>query len=413
MIRASKMELVMCLSKAVDLISPMVSDHHKQVTTVAYHLCNQLGLDEQEKKDILYAAMLHDIGILSLDERLQALDFGFEEGNRHAEKGYRLLSMYTPFSETAKIIRYHHTWWNNGNTVGIAGEDIPIGGYILHLADRVAAQIKSSKNVLGQAETITERIKEHSGGMFMPSMVDAFVSLSKKESFWLDIISGAKFAKIKREYSGDNFSEEHKLLDLMKVFSKIIDYRSRFTATHSSGVAATARAIAELYGFSESDLRKIEIAGYVHDLGKLAVDPKILEKPDKLTKEEMEIVRTHTYYTNMVLYGIKDFDTIRRWGALHHERLDGNGYPFHYDKKKLSMGSRVMAVADIFVALAEERPYREALPPEKIMTILENNVTSGAIDGRLVNLVKNNYNFIDKRRTKAQKLAELEYSSIE
>jgi HD-GYP domain-containing protein (c-di-GMP phosphodiesterase class II) len=272
--------------------------------------------------------------------------------------------------------------------------------------------IKQNKNILGQADEIRQKVALLSGKEFMPEIADAFLRISKKECFWLNIVSGSLIDVILRKYSQDKFLKAHNFSELIRLFGKIIDYRNHFTATHSNGVAAVARAIAKVAGFSDVDLKRIEIAGYIHDLGKLAVPAEILEKKDKLSKEEFEIIRTHTYYTDMILSNIKEFDVIRIWGAQHHERLNGEGYPFHYDKQQLSAGSRIMAVADVFVALSEDRPYRKALPREEIMPILEEMVANQALDADIVGLLKDKYAYIDNHRKKAQIFAEAEYKSL-
>lgn len=411
-IRISTIDLVLCLSEAVDLISPLVANHHKYVACIAYQLSSELGLQDSEQKDITVAAALHDVGALSLAERLSPLNFDFEEERGHSERGYLLLNTYKPFSNVASLIRYHHTPWNHGKCIGVNSEEVPIGSHLLNLADRISVLIKANNNILGQADGICQKISDLSGKIFIPELVDAFIKLSKKECFWLDIISGSLLTFIESKFSRDNLLEGNDFLELIKLFSRIIDFRSHFTAIHSSGVAASAKAISRFAGFTESDSETIEIAGYIHDLGKLAVPTEILEKPGKLSKEEYEIIRTHTYYTDLILSKVKDFDVIRSWGALHHERLDGKGYPFHFDGRQMSTGSRIMAVADVFVALSEDRPYRNGLCRDETLLIIENMANSLALDLNIVQLVQENYDYINNCRSNAQNTVEKEYNAM-
>ncbi len=151
------------------------------------------------------------------------------------------------------------------------------------------------------------------------------------------------------------------------------------------------------------------VAGYLHDLGKLAVDPNILDKPSKLTKDEYNIIRSHTYYTYKLLNTIPQFDIISEWAAFHHERLDGTGYPFHLDRQSLSIGARVMAVADIFSAITEDRPYREGMSKEKTIKVLRSLIDNQAIDPNIANIAIDNYDLLCSSRADAQREAEQRY----
>ena len=97
-----------------------------------------------------------------------------------------------------------------------------------------------------------------------------------------------------------------------------------------------------------TEIQDLKIAGYLHDLGKLAVPKEILEKPGKLTATEFNIVKTHAYYGYRTLETVRGLEKINNCGTLHHECLDGSGYPFHLNGDNLSIGSRIMAIADIF-----------------------------------------------------------------
>ena len=147
-----------------------------------------------------------------------------------------------------------------------------------------------------------------------------------------------------------------KTVELTVVLSRIIDYRSAFTAMHSAGVAASATALARLSGMDEDECKMMRIAGLLHDIGKLKVPRAILEKPGKLTEEEFNIVKEHPYYTRLNMMNLEGFEKIANWAAFHHEKLNGKGYPFHLDASSLDTGARIMAVADIFSAITEVRP---------------------------------------------------------
>jgi HD-GYP domain-containing protein (c-di-GMP phosphodiesterase class II) len=183
-------------------------------------------------------------------------------------------------------------------------------------------------------------------------------------------------------------------MPISEMFRNLIDFRSPFTAAHSSGVAATASSIANCLGLTETEIELMEVAGNLHDLGKMAVPNSVINKPDKLTADEYAIVRQHPYFTYSVLRTIGGMRQIAEWAAFHHEKLDGSGYPFHIDARKLDTGSRIIAVADIFTALAENRPYRNAMGKSEIISILKGLSSKSHLDNHVVGVLESNYDEI-------------------
>lgn len=259
--RIQMFDLLNCISSVMDMVNPSLVNHHKQVAYIALCIAKELGLSSEQQADLVSAGLLHDIGAISLAEKLQALRFEFENAEKHAELGYLLVKMYEPFSRIAPIIRFHHTPWNQGYGADFEGQKVPIGSHILHLADRLAISTNREQEIFGQATEIINRIEQHSEEMFIPELVNISKSLLLRESFMLDIISGSIGSILSGMIVLPTIEENFDgLLSLAKVFAHIIDFRSRFTATHSSGVTSTATMLAEF-------------AGYIHDLGKLGVPP--------------------------------------------------------------------------------------------------------------------------------------------
>jgi putative nucleotidyltransferase with HDIG domain len=392
-------DLAICLSDACDLISPALTNHHKQVAYISYSIGKELGLDDQQLTDLTLAAAMHDIGALSLRERIDLMEFESLNTSAHCEVGYSLLRCFKPTERIADIVRRHHHYWNDANT----DATLLIESDIIHCADRVALLIDHGKGVIGQVDDIRERTKKQRGAMFNPDVYDAFVAISEKEYFWLDTISPTVYRSLRRFIRTNSLAlHSEQLHDLAMLFSRIIDFRSHFTATHSAGVAATAVVLAELAGFSKRECDYMRIAGLLHDLGKLAIPREVLEKPGKLDKVEFDLIRTHTYHTFRILDTLEDFETINTWGAFHHERLNGKGYPFHHKKDDLSLGSRIMAVADIFTAIIEDRPYRKGMQPDEVTNLLNSIAAHGFIDMDIVALLKHNSSTVNNARVKAQ-----------
>jgi len=128
-----------------------------------------------------------------------------------------------------------------------------------------------------------------------------------------------------------------------------------------------------------------------------------------LDTREYNTIKKHTYYTYAVLNRIKGLESIAAWAAHHHERADGNGYPFHIKGKDFSKLARVMAVADVMTALTEDRPYRDGMNREEAIQTLFSMAETGAIDKQTVSLVYNNFSHVNNVRSLAQRKARKEY----
>jgi HD-GYP domain-containing protein (c-di-GMP phosphodiesterase class II) len=406
-------DLVECLAEAVDLISPELSNHHKQVAYISFNIAREMNLNLEQKNNLILAGLLHDSGGLAIKERLEALRFEVESPYQHAELGYRLFNKFEPLAPIAQLIRYHHLPYQEVHKAGgcLLPEPVLQGCFILHLADRVSVLLGPQKNILGQAAGIRRRIAEYSGTMFHPDMADSFLKLSEREYFWLDLVSPSITSLLQERANYFNIELNLNLLtSLAKLFSQIVDFRSRFTAAHSSGTAACAEALARFANFSERESQMIKVAGFLHDLGKIVVPEDILNKEAPLTDNERNIIKTHPYYTYRLLKKIKGFEPISSWAVYHHEKLNGSGYPFHLDASNLALGSRIICIADIFTALTEDRPYRRGMSAEESMDILVQMADCSEVDGNLVRLLKSHYDEMNQIRICAQNESIKEYN---
>jgi HD-GYP domain-containing protein (c-di-GMP phosphodiesterase class II) len=404
-------ELLICLTNAGDLISPNLVGHHQQVAYLAFKIAEQLNLPENQRRELLLAGLLHDVGALSLNERLELIEEEPPSAQDHAYKGARLIEGFPPLYNVANIIRYHHVPWNNGESKTVKGNQVPLSSHIIHLADRIAVLVDRKHDIIGQVTNIRNKILEQKNTTFAPELVDAFISMSEQEYIWLDITYKPLLYILPNIISFDNIDlDMDDIIKLTKIFANIIDFRSPFTANHSAGVAKTAEKLAEFAGFSENECKMMLVAGYLHDLGKLAVRNEVLEKPSKLNVTEFNEIRSHTFYTYRLLQAIKEFETINIWASLHHEKLNGKGYPFHLTAKSIPMGSRIMAVADIFTAITENRPYRKGMDNDQVVTVLRSMVNNQSISSYIVSILIDNFDIVNEVRKEAQLKASIEYN---
>jgi HD-GYP domain-containing protein (c-di-GMP phosphodiesterase class II) len=312
------------------------------------------------------------------------------------------------------MIKFHHVHWKHGEGAFQNGESVPNGSHIIHLADRVAVKISRKAPVLGQVRGICGAISEHKGDVFVPEYVDALINMANKEHIWLDIMSESMEAILRRTvlYRAKELTIEE-MVDFSRLVCRLIDFKSKFTAAHSNGVAAVAIELSRLAGFSKHERRLIEIAAYLHDLGKLAIPSEFLDKQDELTDNERFIMRSHVYHTYRVLEPFEMLRVAGSWGALHQERLNGTGYPFGLTSDELPLGARIMAVADVFTALTEDRPYRKGMDSKNTQTVLQSMVDAGELDNHLVDTVFKHYATMNDIRNSAQKEAIRDYNAFQ
>lgn len=412
-LRINIFDLILSLSRVIDLMSPAIGKHHMQVGYLAYRIGEQMGLAEDQLRELMIAGILHDIGAFSLDDRLDLLEFEDTHPGVHAEAGYLILKEVDLFSSVANLVRFHHTPWRNGKGQYQQDLAVPFQSHILHLADRIAVLIQPDQPVLGQMDEICKTIRSRKGSFFHPEQVDAMEKLVEKDYIWLEVTSEFLEAILQRNFLHHDLElSSRQMLEFSGLICHLIDFKSAFTATHSSGVAASALCLSGLAGFSVRERRLMEIAAYLHDLGKLAIPSEILEKKSRLSAEEWFVMRSHVYYTYETLIPFDILRDVGAWGGMHQERLDGSGYPFGYCEDDIPYGARILAVADVFTALTEDRPYRKRMKKQDALDTMETMATKGELDARLVRMVKDHYSEMSRSREVAQSQAYAVYKTF-
>jgi HD-GYP domain-containing protein (c-di-GMP phosphodiesterase class II) len=413
-LRINIFDMVASISRLVYIINPMIGNHHLQVAYLTYRLGEELNWPDDRRFELFMAGALHDIGELSLNGRSGLFDFEENNLNEHAIAGGLVLDKFKPFSNISGLIKFHHVPWKNGKGAFQKGESVSAGSHLIHLADRVTAKLSRDTSILGQVQRICHEISAQKGELFVPEHVDAFINMAKKGNIWLDLMSESIETVLKRtvRYEEKELSNEE-MVGFSKLIDRLIGFKSRFTAAHSRGVAAVAVELSRLSGFSKHERRLIEIAAYLHDLGKLAIPTRILEKQDKLSDNERSIMQSHVYHTYQVLEPFEALRIAGFWGTLHQERLNGTGYPFGLTSDELPLGARIMAVADVFTALTENRPYRKGMDPDSTRAALQAMLNAGELDRYLVGMVLDHYDEMNTIRDSAQKEAIADYHTFQ
>ena len=192
--------------------------------------------------------------------------------------------------------------------------------------------------------------------------------------------------KVKKEL--DNTVEEIKnnLSVNIELLNEILDVKAtdEYLYNHSLNVAVVSNLIGRWIGLEQKDLDILILAGLVHDIGKLRVDPAILNKPGKLTDEEFAEMKKHPEYSYQMLMemGYKD-NAILKAVTFHHEKEDGSGYPLKISGDKITIHAKILAIADIFDAMTSNRVYKARVSPFKILEMFQNQ-NFGKLDYKII-----------------------------
>lgn len=378
-------QVTFALADALDLVGVNDLAHGKRVAIMAVEIGRKLGLPDDELDYLFDLGLLHDIGVSSTAMHRHLVEsFDWAGAQGHADIGYERLAAFAPFAHFAMPVRYHHARWDEMAGAGLGCELVRRANLIL-LADRVdafCAQLGGTEPLLAHADEIRESIREHSGTWFSPALVRAFLERAAAEDFWLMLEpAGVASALAQRAVlAKPSWITLDEMRQIAHLFARIVDAKSPFTAQHSQGVARLARLLAERLGLPPVRCDLVEMAGLLHDVGKLRVPDEILDKPGPLTTTERAVVNAHSYETWRILKPIEGFSEIADWAAWHHEEPDGSGYPFHLKAGDLPLESRILRVADIFQALVQDRPYRRGLDPADALGLLKGMAARGSVD---------------------------------
>jgi HD-GYP domain-containing protein (c-di-GMP phosphodiesterase class II) len=393
--------VLLSLSDAIDLASSSISQHQLRTAYIACEIGKQAELSPVLFERLFIAALFHDIGAITVEEKVSLVEFENVNVVPHSLRGELLMRRIPLFSSVAGIVASHHREWREWDRP-ITDPDVLLS-QIICLSDHVVRLTKKTPHVLHQRNAISEMISSWSGTIFNPGIADKFLALSKREEFWLNVLNPRLYSLLFHEGPLRNVEIGFEDMETVSLFFKdIIDLKSPFTATHSTGVSVCADALSDFMGASSADRLKIRIAGNLHDLGKLIIPNAILDKGIGLTGEEYQIIKSHSYYSYMIMNTIANLGDVAQWGGFHHENMDGSGYPFHHSRDKLPIEARIIAIADVFTALAEDRPYLKGLPKDDVLRIISDMADGGKLDDEIVRRLAYNYDEIADRAIGSQ-----------
>lgn len=384
------------LTNALDFVGTDEFHHGKRVALMAAAIAGEMNWSPARCEKMLYAGMLHDCGVSRAKEHRAITEtLEWDGAQKHCLRGAAYLAECPPLSHFAPLVRWHHTRWEELRLKALS-DDLQLESNLVFLADRtdillapyfMGSMLKNE--ILWEYPEIVERIACLGGTLFAPELIDAFRRASSRESFWLAMDPAYIDDQIE-EHLRQGQAIELDTADTLAIagmFAHTVDAKSSYTLEHSTRVARIARHLAEASGISGEALDKVEIAGLLHDIGKLRVPEDIIDKPGPLTREERAFVQRHSYDTGHILKKVFPDQPIADWAGMHHENLLGTGYPSHCLPGGIPREARLIAVADIFQALSQERPYRKNMSKSEVIARMDGLSAQGRIDPEMVALL--------------------------
>ena len=415
------------MSYALDITEGQPAGHAARSCILGMRIGHQVGLGPAESSALFYSLLLKDLGcssnaskvcyLFGSDDRATKSDLKTTDWTKFssslcyvarnvategsmARKASRFLAVATGGQKIARelvqircdrgatiarnlllpeltaqaIHSLDEHWDGSGYPDCLEGSNIPLLARIMGLAQTAEVFWKKSG-----VDSACEMAINRAGTWFDPELVDVLLSLRGDSSFWtaMNVPDPASEAA-KLEPADLAIAADEAALDrVAEGFAQVIDAKSPWTFCHSSGVAEITVGIAKLLGIEGRRLDILRRAALLHDIGKLGVSNQILDKPGKLTPEELAQMRLHTTYTQQILSRVNVFSGFAEMAASHHEKLDGRGYHRGISGDELSLEVRILSVADMFEALAAKRPYRKDLTREDAFAILARETGTG------------------------------------
>jgi len=269
------------------------------------------------------------------------------------------------------------TMWNGKGHPAVAGDDIPLVTRLMHVAATAALFTLHA----GQAEAVAQ-VRRRSGTYLDPELAEVFVDRADELAGDLDELDGYEEA-LASEPHPVLMVDEDRVEAVARTFGSLADLKSPWLQGHSAAVAELAASAVAGLGMADQ-VRTVRVAGHLHDVGRVGVSSRIWDKAGPLSTTERDQARLHPYYSERILARTPALADVAKLAGQHHERCDGSGYHRGLAAAQLTMPSRVLAAADEYRNLVEERAHRPAMSATAAAGRLRSEVRSGRLDADAV-----------------------------
>jgi HD-GYP domain-containing protein (c-di-GMP phosphodiesterase class II) len=274
------------------------------------------------------------------------------------------------WADVAPEVVFHldEHWDGGGLPDGLRHDAIPRGSRLALLAQQV--EIFHARFGPEAALDMVRRLR---GRWFDPELCDVMLRLGQDPALWQGLRAAADPSALESldpKPMTLQLDGSRQLDVVARTFAEVVDHKSAWTARHSVRTAAYAAAVARFMGYGADRVRRVEMAAFYHDLGKLGVSNLVLDKPGPLDATERRAIERHVALTRLILEPVRPLADVAAAAAAHHERLDGSGYDQGLRGEAIPPDALIVAVSDVFDALTAARPYRGPLDPEQALAVL-------------------------------------------
>lgn len=371
-------DIFVLVRNTLRLIHPRLMDHGSRVSYMVYKMLEGKGIYEEfELADIVMVATLHDIGAYKTEAGVlnDMLRYESRDSRAHTIYGYLFFKYLSPVEDLAKVIMYHHMDYEQLRKIDYEYKEIAAYINIAEKMDIYFSAMGSQFNM--------QMFHKQAGTKLSEEGLNRFYEVAKKYDIFTKLKTGEYKEELERIIDYMIFSNEGK-----KKFLEMLMYCTGFRSEQSVVDSITTIHICEkLAGrlmMQEDAKEKLYYGALLHDIGMLVIPREIVEAPRKLNSEEIKKVRLHVNAAEKVLGNMLREDVLSIVLG-HHERGDGSGYPRRLRAQQMGQEQKVLQVADVVTGMTNQRAYREPLPKEKVIEILNEEASVGRLDKLIVN----------------------------
>lgn len=324
------------------------------------------------------------------------------------EVGDALLERLGMPSTVREALQYTFEQWNGkGFPDGVRGSAIPLPMRLV----RLCHDAEALDRVHGHEEALNI-VRQRSGRLYDPDLVGTFTAVGHELLIGLDKLDPWDTA-LALEPPPRRTLVDGELDRALVVAADFVDLKSPFTAGHSRGVADLAATATERLGMAQVEVTAVRRAGWVHDLGRTAIPNSVWDKSEPLTRSEIDRIELHPILTEQMLRRSPGLAGIATIASLHHERVDGSGYAKRMHAAAQPMPARVLAIADRYHDLIEERAYRPALSSDRAAAEIRRRVEDGRFDADAADAVLDAAGHVRQGGTRSSRPAGLTDREVE
>ncbi|KAF2957942.1 phosphohydrolase [Thermotoga sp. Ku-13t] len=368
--------------------------HSVQVAKLTMKIAERLDLP-YNRDNTYFSGLFHDLGLVlkaSVENYelfadmfrrvpdLERIVITFDRHDQHSIISYMIARQSKPFCPVcARAILYHHTPF----------QKIKEDDDLILLSNSIKTADLISLATLKQEETNKELDAEFFADLISSIKKDAGI-LDEVRKAAIDLLLDVRTNSIIIDddlcFDSDQRLDITDFKQLARIMATLLDFRSPYTRNHTFACTRVAEILNE-ETLGDADVTLIITSALLHDIGKIKTPLSILHKRSRLNSEELVIMKRHVVDTYYMLEraGLRVFSII---GAAHHERLDGSGYPLGLTDEQLLYHQKMIQICDVFSALVEERPYRNALTIEEALGVIEKEVEHGKLDADIFEKLK-------------------------